>query len=84
MNPQKIPTKTSQQPTLDAIPVKKLLLLASFLFCTLQIYAQTATVTGTVKDAETGELLPFCSVFINNTTAKISREAKEIKIISIK
>jgi hypothetical protein len=74
MNPQKIPTKTSQQPTLDAIPVKKLLLLASFLFCTLQIFAQTATVTGTVKDAETGELLPFCSVFINNTTVSTATD----------
>jgi hypothetical protein len=74
MNPQKIPTKTSQQPTLDAIPVKKLLLLASFLFCTLQIYAKTATVTGTVKDAETGELLPFCSVFINNTTVSTATD----------
>jgi len=30
--------------------------------------AQTATLTGQVKDAETGEALPFCSVFVNNTT----------------
>jgi len=29
---------------------------------------QTATLTGKVKDAETGEVLPFCSVFVNNTT----------------
>lgn len=48
--------------------VKKLLLLASFLFCAVRIYAQTATLTGVVKDAETGEPLPFCSVFVNNTT----------------
>ena len=32
------------------------------------ILAQTGTVTGVVKDAETGETLPFCNVFINNTT----------------
>ena len=54
--------------------MKKLLLLASFLFCTLQIFAQTATVTGQVKDAETGELLPFCSVFINNTTVSTATD----------
>ena len=74
MNPQKILTKTSLLPTLDAIPVKKLFLLASFLFCTLQIFAQTATVTGQIKDAETGELLPFCSVFINNTTVSTATD----------
>lgn len=32
------------------------------------ILAQTGTVTGVVKDAETGETLPFCNVFVNNTT----------------
>ncbi|WP_332910731.1 carboxypeptidase-like regulatory domain-containing protein [Algoriphagus boritolerans] len=31
-------------------------------------FAQTGTITGLVKDAETGESLPFCNVFINNTT----------------
>ncbi|GAA0880424.1 hypothetical protein GCM10009119_33940 [Algoriphagus jejuensis] len=30
--------------------------------------AQTGSITGVVKDAETGETLPFCNVFINNTT----------------
>ncbi|AMQ55603.1 TonB-dependent receptor [Algoriphagus sanaruensis] len=30
--------------------------------------AQTGTITGVVKDAETGETLPFCNVFVNNTT----------------
>jgi hypothetical protein len=32
------------------------------------IFAQTGTLSGVVKDAETGETLPFCNVFINNTT----------------
>lgn len=32
------------------------------------IFAQSGTVTGIVKDAETGETLPFCNVFVNNTT----------------
>lgn len=32
------------------------------------VFAQTGTITGLVKDAETGETLPFCNVFINNTT----------------
>lgn len=31
-------------------------------------FGQTGTITGLVKDAETGESLPFCNVFINNTT----------------
>jgi hypothetical protein len=44
--------------------------LQIFLFFvgTALAYAQTATVTGLVKDAETGENLPYCNVFINNTT----------------
>ncbi len=33
-----------------------------------QLFAQTGKITGKVKDAETGEALPFCSVFLNNTT----------------
>ena len=48
--------------------MKKLLLLAFFLICAVCVFAQTATLTGKVKDAETGEALPFCSVFVNNTT----------------
>ncbi|TDQ17453.1 TonB-dependent receptor-like protein [Algoriphagus boseongensis] len=38
-----------------------------FLFC-LHGIAQTGTITGIIKDAETGETLPFCNVFVNNTT----------------
>lgn len=30
--------------------------------------AQTGTIIGKVSDAQTGEALPFCNVFINNTT----------------
>ena len=48
--------------------MKKFLLLATFLFLAVRIFAQTGTLTGQVKDAETGEPLPFCSVFVNNTT----------------
>lgn len=47
---------------------RPLLLLFSFLVFSTQIFAQTGTITGLVKDAETGESLPFCNVFINNTT----------------
>ena len=32
------------------------------------VFAQSGTITGVVKDAETGETLPFCNVFVNNTT----------------
>lgn len=47
---------------------RTLLLLFSFLLLSTQIFAQTGSITGLVKDAETGESLPFCNVFINNTT----------------
>ncbi|WP_268035602.1 carboxypeptidase-like regulatory domain-containing protein [Algoriphagus sp. PAP.12] len=35
---------------------------------TLYAFSQSASVKGIVKDSETGETLPFCNVFINNTT----------------
>ncbi|MBN7809352.1 TonB-dependent receptor [Algoriphagus sp. H41] len=47
---------------------KVLLSLCLCLGLVLQLFAQTGRLTGTVKDAETGEPLPFCSVFLNNTT----------------
>ena len=56
--------------------MKNSLLLAFFLLCSALAVAQTATLTGTVKDAETGELLPFCSVFINNTTVSTATDMK--------
>ncbi len=48
----------------------KKLSLSFFLFFGLStfLFAQTGTITGIVKDAETGETLPYCNVFINNTT----------------
>lgn len=54
--------------------MKNSLLLAFFLLCSALAVAQTATLTGTVKDAETGEPLPFCSVFINNTTVSTATD----------
>jgi len=47
---------------------KHLATVLLMLLLPLWAWAQTATVTGQVKDAETGEALPFCSVFVNNTT----------------
>lgn len=47
---------------------KVFLTLFLFLGFVYLIFAQTGTLTGVVKDAETGESLPFCNVFINNTT----------------
>ncbi|PSL03014.1 TonB-dependent receptor [Cecembia rubra] len=38
-----------------------------FLFC-VPVFSQTATIRGKVTDSQTGEPLPFCNVFINNTT----------------
>ncbi len=54
--------------------MKNSLLLVFFLLTSALSFSQTATVTGTVKDAETGELLPFCSVFINNTTVSTATD----------
>ncbi|MBS4071524.1 MAG: TonB-dependent receptor [Algoriphagus sp.] len=45
--------------------------LLSFLVFFITVFysfSQTGTITGQIKDAETGETLPFCSVFVNNTT----------------
>ncbi|WP_026966634.1 TonB-dependent receptor [Algoriphagus terrigena] len=47
---------------------KTTFLIIVFLLVSIQSFAQTSTVTGVVKDADTGETLPFCSVFVNNTT----------------
>ncbi|MDP2041058.1 MAG: carboxypeptidase-like regulatory domain-containing protein [Algoriphagus sp.] len=50
--------------------MNKNVFLTLFLFLGIAhfIFAQTGTLSGVVKDAETGETLPFCNVFINNTT----------------
>lgn len=47
---------------------KALFTLLTFLGLFNLGFAQTGTITGLVKDADTGETLPFCNVFINNTT----------------
>jgi len=46
----------------------RLFSLVIFLFLPILVFSQTGTITGVIKDAETGETLPFCNVFINNTT----------------
>lgn len=46
----------------------KLAFLAFFIAFSLKAFSQTGTITGVVKDAETGETLPYCNVFLNNTT----------------
>ncbi|MHA7131722.1 carboxypeptidase-like regulatory domain-containing protein [Algoriphagus namhaensis] len=49
--------------------MKRLILFfVSVVVFSLAAAAQTAQIQGVVKDAETGETLPFCNVFINNTT----------------
>ncbi|MFC0262318.1 carboxypeptidase-like regulatory domain-containing protein [Fontibacter flavus] len=39
-----------------------------FLFWSFSGFAQTGTISGKVTDSQTGEALPFCNVFINNST----------------
>ena len=50
--------------------------LLSFLFLTLAIAAsaQTTRVRGAVRDAETGEPIPFASVYFDGTTIGISTD----------
>ena len=42
--------------------------ISAFFLFPILLLAQSGTISGVVKDAETGETLPFCNVFINNTT----------------
>lgn len=49
--------------------MKRILFLQLFFLAFIfQTFSQIGTITGLVKDAETGETLPYCNVFINNTT----------------
>ncbi|HAH35988.1 MAG TPA: TonB-dependent receptor, partial [Algoriphagus sp.] len=47
---------------------KPLILFLLFILNASLTYSQTGSIKGIVKDADTGETLPFCNVFINNTT----------------
>ena len=53
---------------------KQFSLLLLLLCLPMLALGQTATLTGKVKDAETGEALPFCSVFVNNTTVSTATD----------
>lgn len=48
--------------------MKKYILLPFFIFISFWAIGQTGTISGTVLDKDTGEPLPFCNVFISNTT----------------
>lgn len=62
--------------------MKKLLLIHFLIFFFIQIgFSQTSAVTGIVKDAETGETLPFCNVFINNTTISTTTDLDGVYIL---
>lgn len=37
-------------------------------FLSFSAFAQTGTISGKVTDSQTGEALPFCNVFVNNST----------------
>lgn len=53
---------------------KQFFLILLLLCLPMLALGQTATLTGKVKDAETGEALPFCSVFVNNTTVSTATD----------
>ncbi|EKB50090.1 TonB-dependent receptor [Cecembia lonarensis] len=48
--------------------MKTFFITSIFIFCSFLTFGQTGTISGTVTDGETGEPLPFCNVFISNTT----------------
>ncbi|WP_291782569.1 carboxypeptidase-like regulatory domain-containing protein [Cecembia sp.] len=48
--------------------MRNFILSLPFIFTSLLSFGQTGTISGTVTDSETGEPLPFCNVFISNTT----------------
>ncbi len=48
--------------------MKNFILTLSFVFASFLVFGQTGTISGKVTDSETGEPLPFCNVFISNTT----------------
>lgn len=63
--------------------MKKLILLVALLTTQVfLVYSQTAKVTGTVKDADTGETLPFCNVFVNNTTISTTSDLDGVFTLS--
>jgi len=63
--------------------MKKALFSLTLFFGVLFIaFAQTATIKGLVTDAETGETLPFCNVFVNNTTISTATEMDGTYVLS--
>ena len=54
--------------------MKRLSLILSFLLLTLGLWAQTTKVRGIVRDAATGEPVPFVSVYFEGTTIGISTD----------
>ncbi len=61
---------------------KPLLFSILFLSILFSINAQTATIKGLITDAETGETLPFCNVFVNNTTISTATEMDGTYVLS--
>lgn len=48
--------------------MKKIILPIFLIFFAHHLFAQSGSIIGQVTDKDTGESLPFCNVFINNTT----------------
>ena len=52
------------------------LVAALSILATFSSYAQSTKVKGRVTDSETGEGIPFCSVYFKNTTIGISTDMR--------
>ena len=53
----------------------KLLLSTLFILLAASVYAQNVRVTGNVKDAQTGENVPFAAIVVKGTTSGVSTDA---------
>src|SRR5574344_716993 len=60
----------------------KLYLSALFVLLTVSLFAQNAKVSGTIKDATTGEAVPFASVMVKGTMNGASSDADGVYTIN--
>lgn len=54
--------------------MKRFAVILVMLFAALQLCAQTTKVSGTVRDAQTGEPIPFAGIYFKNTTIGLTAD----------
>lgn len=61
----------------------KLFFSTLFVLLTVAVSAQNVTVRGTVKDASTGEAIPFAAIQVKGTSTGIASDADGVYSISV-